>query len=235
MSAKGKQKKKAKLRFAEYYDLQDTLDKLYTDSQNGKLFQNLMPLICAEENIKLAFRTLKKNKGSKTAGTDSKTIKNLAKLSDERLIYLVQRKLQWYEPQPVRRVEIPKPNDPAKLRPLGIPTIMDRLIQQCVLQILEPICEAKFHDSSHGFRPNRSTEHAIAEAYKHMQLTHCSFVVDVDIKGFFDNVSHGKLLKQMWTMGIRDKTLISVISAMLKAEVAGIGFPEKGTPQGGLC
>ncbi len=234
MSAKGKQKKKAKLRFAEYYDLQDTLDKLYTDSQNGKLFQNLMPLICAEENIKLAFRTLKKNKGSKTAGTDSKTIKNLAKLSDERLIYLVQRKLQWYEPQPVRRVEIPKPNDPAKLRPLGIPTIMDRLIQQCVLQILEPICEAKFHDSSHGFRPNRSTEHAIAEAYKHMQLTHCSFVVDVDIKGFFDNVSHGKLLKQMWTMGIRDETLISVISAMLKAEVAGIGFPEKGTPQGGI-
>lgn len=234
MSAKGKPKKKAKLRYAEYYDLQDTLDKLYTDSQNGKLFQNLMPLICAEENIKLAFRTLKKNKGSKMAGTDSKTIKNLAKLSDERLIYLVQRKLQWYEPQPIRRVEIPKPNDPTKLRPLGIPTIMDRLIQQCVLQILEPICEAKFHDSSHGFRPNRSTEHAIAEAYKHMQLTHCSFVVDVDIKGFFDNVSHGKLLKQMWTMGIRDKTLISVISAMLKAEVAGIGFPEKGTPQGGI-
>jgi group II intron reverse transcriptase/maturase len=234
MATKGKLKKKAKLRYAEYYDLQNTLDNLYTESKGGRIFKNLMPLILSEENIKLAFRTLKKNKGSRTAGTDSKTIKNLAKLSDERLIYLVQRKLRWYEPQSVRRVEIPKPNDPTKLRPLGIPTIMDRLIQQCVLQILEPICEAKFHDSSHGFRPNRSTEHAIAEAYKHMQLTHCSFVVDVDIKGFFDNVNHGKLLKQMWTMGIRDKALISVISAMLKAEVAGIGFPEKGTPQGGI-
>lgn len=234
MGAKGKQKKKAKLRYAEYYDQQNILDILYADSQNGKVFQKLMPLITAEENIKMAFRTLKKNKGSRTAGTDNKTIKNLAKLSDERLIYLVQRKLSWYEPQAVRRVEIPKPNDPTKKRPLGIPTIMDRLIQQCVLQILEPICEAKFHNSSHGFRPNRSTEHAIAEAYKLMQLSHCTFVVDVDIKGFFDNVDHGKLLKQMWTMGIRDKTLISVISAMLKAEVAGIGFPEKGTPQGGI-
>jgi group II intron reverse transcriptase/maturase len=234
MSAKGKQQKKAKLRYAEYYDLQNTLDTLYADSQRGKIFNNLMSLISSEENIKLAFRTLKKNKGSKTAGTDSRTIKNLAKLSDERLIYLVQRKLQWYEPQPVRRVEIPKPNDPTKLRPLGIPTIMDRLIQQCVLQILEPICEARFHNSSHGFRPNRSTEHAVAEAYKHMQLSHCTFVIDVDIKGFFDNVNHGKLLKQMWAMGIRDKKLISVISSMLKAEVAGIGFPEKGTPQGGI-
>ncbi len=67
-----------------------------------------------------------------------------------------------------------------------------------------------------------------------MQLSGLSFVVDIDIKGFFDNVSHGKLLKQMWTMGIRDKTLLSIISAMLKAEVAGIGFPEKGTPQGGV-
>ncbi|MCT4563536.1 MAG: group II intron reverse transcriptase/maturase [Maledivibacter sp.] len=232
MTTKGK--KKAKLRYVEYYDLQDVLDKLYSKSLDGKIFKKLMPLITSEENIRLAFRTLKKNKGSKTAGTDNRTIKNLAKLSDERLIYLVKRKLSWYEPQPVKRVKIPKPNDPTKLRPLGIPTIMDRLIQQCVLQILEPICEAKFHDSSYGFRPNRSTKHAIAETYRLMQLSQCSFVVDIDIKGFFDNVNHGKLLKQMWHMGIRDKTLISIISTMLKAEIAGIGFPEKGTPQGGI-
>ena len=67
-----------------------------------------------------------------------------------------------------------------------------------------------------------------------MQLSHLHYVVDIDIKGFFDNVSHGKLLKQLWTLGICDKKLISIISAMLKAEVAGIGFPEKGTPQGGI-
>ena len=152
----------------------------------------------------------------------------------KKLVALVQRKLDWYEPQSVRRVEIPKGTDPTKKRPLGIPTILDRLIQQCVLQVLEPICEAKFHDHSYGFRPNRSQEHAIALVYKNIQLSHYYFVVDIDIKGFFDNVNHGKLLKQMWTLGIRDKKLLSIISAMLKAEVAGIGFPEKGTPQGGI-
>ena len=111
---------------------------------------------------------------------------------------------------------------------------MDRLIQQCVLQVLEPICEAKFFERSNGFRPNRSAENAIAQAERMMQNMNLHYVVDVDIKSFFDNVSHGKLLKQMWTMGIRDKKLLCIISAMLKAEIAGIGFPEKGTPQGGI-
>lgn len=224
--------KKSKLRHAEYYDFQSIQDKLYADSLKGKEFKHLIELITLPENIKLAYRNLKKNSGSRTAGTDKRTIENLAKLSEERLIQLVQRKLVWYVPQAVRRVEIPKGD--GKLRPLGIPTIMDRLIQQCVLQVLEPICEAKFHDHNYGFRPNRSQEHAMAQVMKNMQCTNLHFVVDVDIKGFFDNVNHGKLLKQMWTMGIRDKKLISIISAMLKAEVAGIGFPEKGTPQGGI-
>ena len=108
---------------------------------------------------------------------------------------------------------------------------MDRLIQQCVLQVLEPICEAKFFERSNGFRPNRSAENAIAQAERMVQRMNLHYVVDVDIKGFFDNVNHGKLLKQMWTLGIRDKKLLCIISAMLKAEVVGIGFPEKGTPQ----
>lgn len=126
--------------------------------------------------------------GSRTAGTDGRTIKDLESLSDEKLIALVQRKLNWYIPQSVRRVEIPKGNDPSKKRPLGIPTILDRLIQQCVLQVLEPICEAKFHDHSFGFRPNRSQEHAIALVYKNIQLSHYCYVVDIDIKGFFDGL-----------------------------------------------
>ena len=102
------------------------------------------------------------------------------------------------------------------------------------MQILEPICEAKFFKRSNGFRPNRSAEHAISQSYKFIQGQNLHFVVDIDIKGFFDNVSHGKLLKQMWTLGIRDKKLLSILSAMLKAEIAEIGFPDKGTPQGGI-
>ena len=234
MATKDKAQKKAKLRHAEYYDFQGIQDKLYADSQKGKEFKHLVEIIALPENIRLAYRNIKANHGSKTAGTDGRTIKDLERLSDEKLVALVQRKLDWYQPQSVRRVEIPKGNDPAKVRPLGIPTILDRLIQQCVLQILEPICEAKFHEHSYGFRPNRCQEHAIALVYKNIQVSHCYFVVDIDIKGFFDNVNHGKLLKQMWTLGIRDKKLLSIVSAMLKAEVAEIGFPEKGTPQGGI-
>lgn len=234
MATKDKAKKKAKLRHAEYYDFQKVQDKLYADSQNGRIFKHLIEIIVLPENIRLAYRNIKANHGSKTAGTDGRTIKDLENLPDEKLVALVQRKLGWYEPQSVLRVEIPKSSDPTKKRPLGIPTILDRLIQQCVLQVLEPICEAKFHDHSFGFRPNRSQEHAIALGYKNIQLSHYYYVVDIDIKGFFDNVNHGKLLKQMWTIGIRDKKLLSIISAMLKAEVAGIGFPEKGTPQGGI-
>lgn len=232
MATKDKVQKKAKLRHAEYYDFQGIQDRLYASSQQGRVFKNLVEIIALPENIRLAYRNIKANHGSKTAGTDGRTIKNLEKLSDEKLIALVQKKLGWYKPQSVLRVEIPKGSDPTKKRPLGIPTILDRLIQQCVLQVLEPICEAKFHDHSYGFRPNRSQEHALALVYKNIQLSHYYYVVDIDIKGFFDNVNHGKLLKQMWTLGIRDKKLLSIISAMLKAEVAEIGFPEKGTPQG---
>lgn len=229
---KKKLKKKARLRNAEYYDLQNTLDKLYAESKNNCCFRHLMQYVASEDNIKLAYRNIKKNKGSKTAGADGKTIEDLNKWSISNLISHIQKRMKWYQPNKIRRVEIPKDN--GKTRPLGIPTIMDRLIQQCFLQILEPICEAKFFERSNGFRPNRSAENAISQVYKMIQTQHLYFVVDVDIKSFFDNVNHGKLLKQMWTMGIQDKQLLKIISLMLKAEVAGIGFPEKGTPQGGI-
>lgn len=227
--------KKQKLRNAEYYNLQDTLDMLYQKSKDGAVFTHLMELISSNENIRMAYRNLKTNGGSKTPGTDGMTIQNLAQWNLDSLIKHVQKRLSWYRPQSVKRVEIPKAGNPSKKRPLGIPTIMDRLIQQSVLQILEPICEAKFHERSNGFRPNRSCEHAIAQSERFIQCSHLHHVVDIDIHGFFDNVNHAKLLKQMWTLGIRDKRLLSIISAMLKAEVAGIGFPVKGTPQGGLC
>lgn len=225
-------KKKSKLRNAEYYDIQQEFDELYKKSKKDCKFTDLLSIITSEENIKLAYRNIKKNHGSKTAGTDGKTIQDLEKWQTETLINHIRKKLEYYKPQTIRRVEIPKPN--GKKRPLGIPTIMDRLIQQCIYQILEPIAEAKFHERSNGFRPNRSTEHAIAQVYKMVQTQQLYYIVDIDIKAFFDNVQHGKLLKQMWQMGIQDKKLLKIISVMLKAEVAGIGFPEKGTPQGGI-
>jgi len=230
--AKGKIPKKQKLRNAEYFDCQEILDELYAESIKGNTFTNLMEIVTSRENIIMAYRNISKNRGSKTAGTDRKTIRYFARFTDDNLVRYIRKRLEYYVPQPVRRVEIPK--DDGKTRPLGIPTIADRLIQQCFLQVLEPICEAKFHERSNGFRPNRSAENALAQCYAFIQKRGLHFVIDIDIKGFFDNVSHGKLLKQMWTMGIRDKRLLCIISSMLKAEIAEIGFPEKGTPQGGI-
>jgi len=113
------------------------------------------------------------------------------------------------------------------------------LVQQCIKQVMEPICEAKFSDNSYGFRPNRCAEHAIQKAYKMMQRSNLHYVIEFDIKGFFDNVNHSKLLKQLWAMGIRDKHLLWTIKRILKAPIkrpdGSMIIPEKGTPQGGLC
>ena len=228
--------KNAKLRHSEYYDTQNCFDELYAKSKQGDVFTNLIEIISSEENIRLAYRNIKRNSGSHTSGVDRLSIKDIEKLSTEKLVEIIQRKLKFYKPKAVRRVEIPKPN--GKTRPLGIPTIVDRLVQQCVLQVLEPICEAKFHERSNGFRPNRSAEHALAQCYRMVQMQNLHFVVDVDIKGFFDNVNHHKLIRQIWAMGIRDKQLICVIKAMLKAPIVlpngSIQYPTKGTAQGGV-
>ena len=229
-----KNKKKQKLRNNEYYNIQDIFDDLYHKSKtkNNYKFYKLMDLITDERNIELAYRNIKKNTGSKTSGTNKHTIDDIARITNGDLVEYVKRRLQNYNPHTVRRVEIPKPN--GKTRPLGIPTIEDRIIQQCIKQILEPICEAKFYNHSYGFRPNRSTHHALAKCHTLINSNKLHYVVDIDIKGFFDNVNHGKLLKQMWTLGIQDKRLLCIISKMLKAPIEGIGIHNKGTPQGGI-
>jgi RNA-directed DNA polymerase len=212
--------------------MQTHYDNLYTQSVNGQNFYSLVKLIQCNENIRLAYRNIKRNTGSKTAGTDKLTIQEVKTLSVEQVIQKVQQMFERYEPQKVRRVFIPKPN--GKIRPLGIPTIWDRIFQQCILQVLEPICEAKFHKHSYGFRPNRSTHHAKTRFESLVNLAGLHHCVEVDIKGFFDNVNHSKLLKQMWSLGIRDKALLSIISRLLKAEIEDEGVPTKGTPQGGI-
>ena len=215
MATTKKAQKRNTLRYAEYYDLTAVFDKLYVDSKSGKIFTNLVELISSRDNILLAYRELKRNKGSMTAGTDKLNIRDIENLPTEDFVRIVKRKLSWYTPRPVKRVDIPKDN--GKTRPLGIPSIWDRIVQQCILQVLEPICEAKFHERSNGFRPNRSTEHAIAQCMRMIQIQNLHFVVDIDIEGFFDNVNHTKLRKQMWTMGIRDKALLCIVTKMLKA------------------
>ena len=213
--------------------MQKVFDKLYKQSVNGKSFTKLMEIISNENNIKLAYRNIKSNNGSRTGGTDGKTITDIMDMETDEYVRYIQTRLKSYEPHEVRRVHIPK-GDTDKTRPLGIPTIEDRLLQQCIKQVLEPICEAKFYNHSYGFRPNRSTKHAISRLYSLVQKNKLNYCVDIDIKGFFDNVHHPKLLKQMWSLGIRDKSLISIIKKMLKAPIKGEGIPTKGTPQGGI-
>lgn len=193
LMATKKLKKKQKLRNNEYYDTQKIYDNLYSKAQQNQKFNNLYDIIISSENILLAYRNIKRNKGSKTKGTNSTTILDIGEQEPEKLIAYVKNRLANFKPMSVRRVEIPKDN--GKTRPLGIPTMEDRLIQQCIKQVLEPICEAKFYKHSYGFRPNRSTHHAIARTLALTNRHNFQYVVDIDIKGFFDNVDHGKLLK----------------------------------------
>ena len=228
------------MRHAEYYGVQSKFDNLYQRSKEGDDFTNLMQLILGKDNILLAYRNIKSNTGSYTAGTDNLTINDIGCLPPDEVVnrvrYYVTGSQHGYRPKPVRRKEIEKPN--GGIRPLGIPCIWDRLIQQCIKQILEPICEAKFSTNSYGFRPNRSVEHAISKTYSLLQRSHLHYVLEFDIKGFFDNVNHSKLIKQLWALGIKDKQLIYVIKRILKAPIrmpdGSTIIPDKGTPQGGI-
>jgi RNA-directed DNA polymerase len=230
------------LRHTEYYGLQSTFDELYARSKNGEKFTDLMTLILSRENILLAYRNIKMNTGSKTQGTDNLTIADIGRLPPDEVVqkvrFIVAGSPHGYRPRAVRRKDIPKPYDPNKTRPLGIPCIWDRLIQQCIRQVMEPICEAKFSENSYGFRPNRSAEHAIARSYVLLQRQYLHYVVEFDIKGFFDNVNHSKLIKQIWAMGIHDKHLIYVLKQILTAKIkmpnGKLVAPDKGTPQGGI-
>ncbi len=224
------------IRHMEYYGMIDSFDNLYKESSDNHVFNNLMEIVTSSNNILLAYRNVKGNSGSVSPGVDNKNIDDLKEIPNADFIKIVQTKFSEYKPQPVKRVEIPKPN--GKTRPLGIPTIWDRIVQQCLLQVLEPIMEAKFHDKNYGFRPNRSAHHAFAQAVRLAQVSKLTFVVDIDIEGFFDNVNHSKLIKQLWTLGVQDKWLLGVIRAMLKAPIihkdGRIEHPKKGTPQGGI-
>ncbi|MCA1064623.1 group II intron reverse transcriptase/maturase (plasmid) [Rossellomorea sp. AcN35-11] len=214
--------------------LKETLDELYAMSKEGKSFTGLLELITNEQTIVSAVHKLKANSGSKTPGMDGKTIEHYLQMKYEQLIGLVRYHFRNYKPRPVLRKYIEKDN--GGLRPLGIPTMMDRIIQECIRLVLEPICEAQFYPYSYGFRPYRAQEHAIARIVD-LQNMDRKWTIEGDIKGYFDNVDHGILLHKIRKMGIIDKRVIAIINKMLKSgfyENGVVVATPKGTPQGGV-
>src|SRR5213596_1290144 len=191
----------------------------------------LMEEICERENLKQALQQVKANKGS--AGVDGMTVGGITDYLKQHWPAIREQLLSGtYEPKPVRRVEIPKPD--GGVRKLGIPTVLDRLIQQAVMQVLQRQWDSTFSDHSYGFRPGRSAHQAVAQAQEYIAAGY-DWVIDLDLEKFFDRVNHDKLMGQI-AKRVRDKRLLKLLRAFLNAGVMenGLVSPSvEGTPQGG--
>jgi RNA-directed DNA polymerase len=192
----------------------------------------LMEEVCERENLKEALRQVKANKGS--PGVDGMTVGEITDYLKQHWPAIREQLLNGtYEPKPVRRVEIPKP-DGGGVRKLGIPSVLDRFIQQAVLQVLQRRWDRTFSDHSYGFRPGRSAHQAVAQAQQYIAEGH-GWCVDLDLEKFFDRVNHDKLMGQV-AKRVEDKRLLKLIRAFLNAGVMenGLVSPSvEGTPQGG--
>jgi len=192
----------------------------------------LMEEVCERGNLKEALRRVKANKGS--PGVDGMTIDEITDYLKQHWPAIREQLLSGtYEPKPVRRVEIPKP-DGAGVRKLGIPTVLDRFIQQAVMQVLQKRWDPTFSKHSYGFRPRRSAHQAVAQAQQYIAEGY-SWTVDFDLEKFFDRVNHDKLMGQV-AKRVEDKRLLKLIRALLNAGVMenGLVSPSvEGTPQGG--
>src|ERR1700716_589832 len=191
-----------------------------------------MEEVCERANLKEAWRQVRSNKGS--AGIDRMTVDQLGDYLKQHWPVIREQLLNGtYEPKPVRRVEIPKP-DGGGVRKLGIPTVLDRFIQQAVMQVLQRQWNPTFSQYSYGFRPRRSAHHAVAQAQQYIAQGH-GWVIDLDLEKFFDRVNHDKLMGQV-AKRVEDKRLLKLIRAFLNAGVMenGLVSPSvEGTPQGG--
>ena len=202
-----------------------------TDIESRAAVGPSMEAIVERDNLRKALARVKANKGA--AGSDGMTFEDLAPYLKEHWPTIRAQLLDGsYQPQPVRRVEIPKAS--GGKRPLGIPTVLDRFIQQAVMQVLQRRWNSTFSQHSYGFRPRRSAHHAVAQAQQYIAQGY-GWVIDLDLEKFFDRVNHDKLMGQI-AKRIEDKRLLKLIRAFLNAGVMenGLVSPSmEGTPQGG--
>jgi RNA-directed DNA polymerase len=191
----------------------------------------LMEKVVEANNLEQAYKRVVGNKGS--AGIDQMNVKELNQWMNEHKQELIKKLLDGtYEPNPVKRVDIPKPK--GGIRKLGIPTVVDRFVQQAILQILTPIFDPTFSDSSYGFRPGRSAHQALIKAREYVDEGRW-IVVDIDLEKFFDNVNHDILMSRV-ARQIKDKRMLRIIRKFLQAGIMHNGIcilQDKGTPQGG--
>src|SRR5512143_2964944 len=193
--------------------------------------EQLMEEVCGRENCKQALARVKANKGS--PGVDGMTVHDLPEYLIQHWPAIREQLLDGtYRPQPVKRVEIPKPD--GGVRKLGIPTVLDRFIQQAVMQVLQSRWDRTFSDHSYGFRPGRSAHQAVVQAQQYIAEGY-RWVVDLDLEKFFDRVNHDKLMAKI-TERMSDKRLLKLIRTFLRTGVMehGLVSPvDEGTPQGG--
>ncbi len=212
--------------------LQDGLYHAAKENRNRK-FHSLHDKICRYDILQEAWKRVSENKGS--PGIDNQTIEDIRSYGVDIFLKELQGELEnrTYRIPKVKRVYIPKPN--GKQRPLGIPTIRDRVVQQAVKSIIEPIFEADFKDFSYAYRKGRSAIQAAVEIRKHLYLGYTN-VVEIDISGFFDHIDHDKMIFFVMRR-IADPYVIKLIREWLRAGIVykgNVALPEEGTPQGGV-
>jgi len=199
--------------------------------QQRALASNLMEEVCERDNLNRAYRRVKSNKGS--PGVDGMTVHDLGSwLVEHKEELIASLRDGRYEPQPVKGVEIPKPN--GGMRQLGIPTVRDRLVQQAILQVLEPLLDPTFSESSYGFRPKRNAHQALRQASEYVGQGR-GIVVDIDLAKFFDRVNHDILMSRL-VRHVGDKRLLRIIRRFLEVGMMCNGVcvaRREGTPQGG--
>ena len=217
--------------------LQDELYKTAKEAMSRDerpSFTGLVEVMTAKATIVTAIHNIKANKGANTPGVDGVKIRNYLQSREEWVINDIQSAFRHYEPRFVRRKYIDKPGKKEK-RPLGIPTIRDRVVQECMRIILEPIMEGQFYEHSYGFRPMRDTKMALERITGTVHQNGYFWVVEGDISKCFDRIDHNILLKRLYHMGVKDKRVLLIVKAMLKAGIMGeCEINEEGTPQGGI-